>query len=270
MTALVHHFTFEFKTGLRNTTLLLMNYMFPLGFYAMMGLVMTQINPPFAETMIPAMVIFATLSSALLGLPGPLVEAREAGIFRSYKVNGVPALAILLMPALTTVFHVLIVAAIIALTGAPLFGGATPTRWIPFTLITLLMALSSAGLGALIGVIANDSRAVVLLSQAVYLPSMLLGGLMVPLDILPASVQPFSLLLPASHAMQAYLGFAYGQTTLMAPIISVLALALSGLLAFGLAIFLFAWDRHNSTRRGSRWLALLALVPYIVTAVALI
>ena len=36
---------------------------------------MTKINPDFAQTMIPAMVIFAVMSSRLLGLPGPLVEA---------------------------------------------------------------------------------------------------------------------------------------------------------------------------------------------------
>jgi ABC-2 type transport system permease protein len=40
MNAFAHHFSFEFKTGLRNPTLMLMNYLFPLGFYAMMGLVM--------------------------------------------------------------------------------------------------------------------------------------------------------------------------------------------------------------------------------------
>jgi ABC-2 type transport system permease protein len=45
MTAFTSHFAFEFKTGLRNPTAMLMNYLFPLGFYAMMGLVMTQINP---------------------------------------------------------------------------------------------------------------------------------------------------------------------------------------------------------------------------------
>ncbi len=64
MTALVNHFAFEFKAGLRNATLLMMNYLFPLGFYVMMGLVMTQINPMFAETMIPAMVIHHRTTTA--------------------------------------------------------------------------------------------------------------------------------------------------------------------------------------------------------------
>ena len=40
MTAFVNHFLFEFRTGIRNKQLLLMNYLFPLGFFLMMGFVM--------------------------------------------------------------------------------------------------------------------------------------------------------------------------------------------------------------------------------------
>jgi ABC-2 type transport system permease protein len=95
MIAFANHFAFEFKTGLRNSTSMLMNYLFPLGFYAMMGAVMTKINPVFGDTMIPAMILVAVMAATLLGLPGPLVESREAGIYRSFKINGVPALSIL-------------------------------------------------------------------------------------------------------------------------------------------------------------------------------
>jgi ABC-2 type transport system permease protein len=267
MTAFLTHFAFEFKTGLRNSNLLLMNYLFPLVFYAMMGLVMTQINPMFTDTMIPAMVIFAMLSSALLGMPGPLVESREAGIYRSYKINGVPATSILLMPALTTVFHVLIVGVIIAVTGAPLFDGVAPSNWLNFAVVTLVTVFTCAGLGALIGVIAQDSRAVVLLSQLIYLPSMLLGGLMMPLDVLPASVRPVSLILPPTHAMQAYLGLAYGAETQVAPGLALVALTVSGVVAFGLAIYLFNWDSRNEARRGHPLMGLLALVPFIAVAI---
>jgi ABC-2 type transport system permease protein len=44
MNAFISHFSFEFRSGIRNKTLLLMNYLFPLGFYFMIGLLMTQIN----------------------------------------------------------------------------------------------------------------------------------------------------------------------------------------------------------------------------------
>ena len=37
-----------------------------------------------------------------------------------------------------------------------------------------------------------------------------------------------------------------------------------GVLAFGLAIYLFSWDSHNATHRDHPLLALLAVAPYVV------
>ncbi len=265
MTAFVQHFTFEFKTGLRNSTLLFMNYLFPLGVYAIMGLVMTQVNPFFTDTLLPAMIIFVILGGTLLGLPSPLVEAREAGIYRSFKINGVPAASIVAIPVLTTTFHALIAAGIVALTAVPVFGGVAPSRWWPIAGVAALTAFTCSALGALIGVVAANTRATTLLSQVIFLPSMLIGGMMMPLSILPESVQRFAGLLPSAHAMQALEGLAYGKfNTVFNPATSVLILLTSGLLAFGLAIYLFNWDSRNQTRRGHPLMALVALVPYLV------
>ena len=85
MKAFKNHFIFEFKTGIRDKNLLLMNYLFPLGFYIMIGFLMANINPDFIDIIIPAMVVITILISTLLGIPEPLVKSREAGIFRSYK-----------------------------------------------------------------------------------------------------------------------------------------------------------------------------------------
>ena len=267
MTAFLNHFAFEFKTGIRNTTLLFMNYLFPLGVYAILGLVMTQVNPIFTDTLLPAMVIFVIMGGTILGLPNPLVEAREAGIYRSYKINGVPAASVVIIPVLTTAFHALIVATIVALTAKPLFAGATPVHWFPMAWITVLVTFTCSAIGALIGVAAADNRAITLLSQIIFLPSMLIGGLMMPLSILPESVQRFAGLLPTAHAMQALEGLAYGRTTTFAPTTSILVLLTSGLLAFGLAIYLFNWDSRNQTRRGHPLMALIALLPYLVALV---
>ncbi len=267
MKAFSQHFAFEFKAGLRNPGLLLMNYLFPLVFFTLMGIVMTQINPLFAGSMVPAMVIFAALASEVLGLPGPIVESREAGIYRSYKINGIPARSILGVPVLTTAFHFLIAAAIITFSGPLLFKGVPPTHWGAYALLTLLVAFSYSAIGALIGVVADNSRTVLLLSQLIFLPSMLLGGLMLPLDLLPSSIRPLSSLLPATHAMQAYQGLAYGRQTVLDPRVSVLVLLTGGILAGGLAVYLFNWDSKNRARRGHPLLALLAVAPYLIGAI---
>ncbi len=258
------HFGFEFKTGLRNATLLMMNYLFPLGFYVLMGLVMTQVNPAFRETMIPALLIFIALASTVLGLPSPLVEQREAGIFRTYKINGVPAPAILLIPALSTSIHAVIASSIMVATAGPLFGAGRPVNWAAFVVISLLTIAAFAGLGALIGVVSANSRATVLWSQLIFLPSMLVGGLMLPLEMLPKMMLPVAALLPPARAMQAFAGLAYGQETVLNPTVSAGVLLATALLAFGLAIYLFDWDRVNRARRGHPLLALLVFLPYVV------
>lgn len=267
MTAFLQHFTFEFKTGFRNSTLLFMNYLFPLGVYAILGLIMTQVNPFFVDTLLPAMVIFVILGGAILGLPSPLIEAREAGIYRSFKINGVPAASIVAIPVLTTMFHALIVAVVVALTAVPVFGGVAPTHWLPFACIAALMAFTCSATGALIGVVSANNQVTTLLSQLIFLPSMLIGGMMMPLNVLPEAVQRVAGLLPTTHAMQALEGAAYGRTTTFAPTTSILILLTSGLLAFGLAIYLFNWDSRNQTRRGHPLMALIALLPYLVTLV---
>lgn len=264
MSAFTNHFLFEFKTGVRNPSAMLMLYLLPLGFYAAMGFIMVEINPGFKELLIPAMIVFAIMSSLILGFPTGVVEAREGGIYRSYKINGIPALSILVIPAISVGFHGLITSAIVAVTAGPLFDGAEPENWLALALITLLIVFTFSTLGMLIGVVSSSSRSVVLWSQLIYLPSILLGGMMIPLDLIPEAFQKFSGLLPSTYAMQAFLGLAYQQETVIEPVVAILVLLTSGILALGLSIFLFNWDSRNETRRGSPLLGLLVLIPYVL------
>ncbi len=264
MTAFINHFAFEFRTGIRDKQLLLMNYLLPLGFYLMMGFVLVDINPTFLETLIPAMAVFAILSATLLGLPDPLVKAREDGIFRSYKVNGVPSGSILAIPAITTMLHLVLVTIIITVSAPLLFDAPVPTNWAYFALTFIVMSFASAGLSVLIGVISSSTRITILWSQLFYIPSMLLGGLMLPTSLLPEAAEKVSQILPSTHAMNAFSGLAMGGDALFDPWGSILVLLLSGVIAFGLAMFMFNWDSRNTSQRGHPVLVALALVPFVV------
>ncbi len=101
------------------------------------------------------------------------------------------------------------------------------------------------------------------LSQLIFIPSMLLAGLMLPLSQLPEVFLAISKALPATHGMIALNGLAMGAAVDIDPWGSVIVLLVGGLVSFGLASFLFSWDSQNTTRRGHPLLALMALVPYI-------
>jgi ABC-type multidrug transport system permease subunit len=87
--------------------------------------------------------------------------------------------------------------------------------------------------------------------------------------MLPDAVQKVAQLLPATQAMNAFNGLAMGKVADFSPWGSIIILFASGILAFGLGVYLFSWDSHNSTRRGHPLLALLVLLPYVVGMIVL-
>jgi ABC-2 type transport system permease protein len=121
----------------------------------------------------------------------------------------------------------------------------------------------------LIGVISSSTRAVVLWSQIIFLPSMLIGGLMLPYRMLPEAFAKAGLMLPSTHAVNIYEGLARNQVTGFSPLWSVLILLTSGIMAVGLANYLFCWDSQNKAGRKHHAFALLALVPYIMAVILL-
>ncbi len=269
MNAFAVHLAYEFRTGVRHFALLLTTYLLPLGYFLMMAAIMPGLNPFFLPIMIPSMVTFAILAATLLGMPDPLVQAREAGIFRSYKINGVPAASILIIPAVTTALHLAIVTAIITIVGGTVFDAPLPQSWGRFLLTFAATTLACGGISVLIGVISTSTRIQVLWSQVIFLPSMILGGLMIPWEALPPVARNIALLLPATHGMNGFKGLAMGQTADFDPWLSIATLVGGGLIGFALAIYLFSWDRHSAKSRGHPALALLVLVPYLVAMVLL-
>ena len=265
MKAFITHFSFEFRTGIRNRQLLLMNYLFPLGFYLMMGFIMTGINPLFLESMVPGMTIFAILASTLLGIPTPLVNGRENGIFRSYKINSVPIFSILIVPALTTMLHLAIVTVLITATGPLLFKAPAPVNWANYIIVFFALTTAMTGLSILIGVISSNARITVLYSQLFFIPSILLAGIMFPYSMLPEVAGKIARLLPATLAMNAFNGLAMGGSADFNAWGSVALLFAGGVTACILAIHLFSWDRRNAKRRGHPAMALLVFLPYVIS-----
>lgn len=115
----------------------------------------------------------------------------------------------------------------------------------------------------------SSARIVVLWSQLIFLPSLLIGGLMIPSSALPGALGKVGLLLPATHVMNVYQGLVQNQTTASNPLLSVIILLAGGVMAFGLALYFFSWDSQNQTQRGHPAMAVVTLLPYLVGAVLL-
>ena len=262
MKALRQHLFFEFRSGWRNRSLLLLYYLFPMAFYVFMGLVMTELAPDFRSFLLPAMVVFAILSAEILGLPNPLVEAREGGVLRSFHIHGISSWSILGVASITSALHSLVVCTLIAFSAPLLFGASTPNSWGAVFVVTVATVLAYAGLGTLIGVISAGPRTTIMWSQLVYMPSFLLGGVMIPSELLPDGLQQIGWLLPSTHAMLAYRTLAYGETMAYHAGYGLLTLLLGACISWLLAGFLFRWDSHRNQPLRYPFLIVGAVLPY--------
>lgn len=242
MKAFILHFYIETKTSIRKKQQMFLNYIFPLGFYLMMGAVMPQLNPLFLADMIPAMITFAVMTSTFLSIPEQIVSGRDSGIFRGYRINGVNSWSLITIPMLSSLLHMSIVSVVIIITAPLLFNAPVPQNILSMLPIGWLTLFSFSGISLLIGVISSSSRVSVMLSQIFFIPSMLIGGLMIPYDILPEKIRIAAVFLPSTHSMNLFKAISFSKPAGISPIISAAVLAGTGAVAVLLARLLFKWD----------------------------
>lgn len=262
------HLSYDLKAGVRDTSHMLMIYLFPIGFFLMIGMFMPRINPEFLDIMAPGMILFAIMSGTLMTIPFTLIASREGGIFRSFRVNGVPATALITIPVIGAVIHMAVATAILTTGSGTIFGALMPVRWAPFVLAFGLTALCFATLAVLIGIVAQSNRNGTLIAQAIYIPSVMLGGLMVPEALLPDGLRAAASLLPATHAMRAFNTLALsGEALTLTTVLPLLVLSASIIVNLILCFALFQWDsRPLPTAR--RMIALTAVLPFALSILA--
>lgn len=239
MKAFLNHLRIQFVMDLRERGTLLTIYIVPLVFYAVMGAVFSSINPEAKHTLAASMAIFAVTMGAVLGMPAPLVKMRETGVLRAYDVSGIPGWAVLLVSAVSALVHLLIVALIIYLSAPVLFGASLPVNALAWFATLAALLFASISIGLLLGIAAKSQASATMFSQVVFLPSLLLGGLMFPASMLPKALMWVGRVYPATHAMQAFTTWAYGLPGDIPPAVSLAVIAAIGVVILGLAVLRF-------------------------------
>lgn len=206
MGGFLHLLHLKTKLGFRSTELLITYYAVPLVFFAVMGAVFTSIMPEARETLIVTMTIFAVTMGALIGTPGSIMEYFTNDVRKSFRSAGIPLGLVVLAAVFSGLVHLSVVCGIIYIAAPLLFDAAVPAHLgrylgglLPFLLSTLL-------LGMLLGLHARSASRLTMYSQVVFLPSMMLSGIMFPSEMLPRPLELAGYVLPATHGMQLLTG----------------------------------------------------------------
>jgi ABC-2 type transport system permease protein len=197
----IRHFLLTIHLNFRNPQAMVYGYLVPILFLFAFGSIFRSDTPLLLPRM-GSLLTITILGGACFGLPTALVAEREQGIWKRYRLLPVPTAWLLLG---TMAARVLLVASSvlvqIALARA-IFGTPLPDRPGAAAAAFGLVTAAFVGVGFLIAALADSVPAVQALGQCLFLPMILIGGVGVPLSVLPVWAQRVAGFLPGRYAVE--------------------------------------------------------------------
>lgn len=205
MNGFLYGVALQWKLDIRSKSLLVTCYIVPLIFFLLMGGIFASVMPEMKDTLIQSMIVMSVSMGAFIGLPPSLIETYGGDIKKVYKANGVPLYSGLVTMLISAFVHLMITCVVIVLLAPILFEAALPTQLPLFFLALAIYIIVSLGIGSVLGLLIKNQAKLTMISQLVFLPSIMLSGIMFPADLLPGFLKNIGYIFPASCGYQLML-----------------------------------------------------------------
>jgi ABC-type transport system involved in cytochrome c biogenesis permease component len=246
MTALLHLTALSLRLNFRNRMAILYGYLFPLIFLVAFWAIYRNDPVPLALH-VGQFLTVTVLGGACFGLPTTIVGERERGVWRRYVLAPVPH-AVFIVSILAARYVLLITAALLQLALGLAFGMPLPLHLFDLWLGFSLVCFAFMALGLVIAMLVDNVPAVQALGQCIFLPMLMIGGVAVQLESLPAWAQHIATFFPGRYAVDVLQASATG-TGLSRVGFDFLALGLIGLAGSIAAAGMFRWDKSFAPRK---------------------
>lgn len=198
MSAFLYGIALQWKLDLRNKGILLTYYIVPLVFFALMGGIFASINPTAKETLIQSMTVFGVTMGAILGAPTPLVELYNSEIKKALKVGGIPLWIPSINNFISAFVHLFIMSLVIFFVAPLAFDAQMPGNSAIYFLSLAIFIISCLAVGTALGLLIESTSKLTMASQFIFLPSIMLAGIMFPVSMLPKVLETIGKILPAT------------------------------------------------------------------------
>lgn len=198
MGAFLYSVGLQWKLDLRNKEIFMTYYVVPLVFFAFMGGMFTSIDPNAYKTLIQSMTIFGVTMGAFLGSPIPLVELYSSEMKKVYIVSGIPLWTSVVTNFISGFIHLMIMSLVIFVIAPIAFDATIPNNLVTYFVSLIIFIFTSLSVGTILGLFVNSVSKLTMVSQIIFLPSIMLSGIMFPNDMLPKVLQHVGKIFPAT------------------------------------------------------------------------
>lgn len=194
------HFRLTLRLNFRSGRAIAYGFLMPVLFLFGFGSVFRSGDPLLLHQMGQILTI-TILGGCCMGMPTALVAERERGLWRRYQLLPVSSRALLGNVLAVRIVLVAIAVLIQVVLARLIYGTPFPAQPLPFVIGFLFAVFAFLGLGLVITALARDVPAVQALGQCVFLPMILVGGVGVPLAVLPEWARVFAGFMPGRYAV---------------------------------------------------------------------
>lgn len=225
MGAFLYGIYLQWKLDIRSKTLLITCYIVPLLFFAIMGGIFTSVLPEARYTLIQSMTVFGVTMGALIGLPPSLVEIYSSDIKKVYKANGVPLYLGLVLTNISAYIHLFIMSIILYIAAPLAFNAEMPENPVLYFASLAIFIAVSLSIASIIGLAVKDQAKTSMVSIIIFLPSIMLSGIMFPIELLPKAFEIVGKIFPASWGYRVMADSTFQLENLL-PLVAILILAI--------------------------------------------
>jgi ABC-2 type transport system permease protein len=254
LNGLLRHFSLTFYLNFRNPQAIVYGYLVPVVFLLAFGGIFRGDDPPLLARMGQILTI-TILGGACFGLPTSLVAEREQGLWRRYRLLPISTAWLVFSSMLA---RILIVASSVLVQIAmarAIFGTPFPIHPGAAALTFFVVIGAFLGIGFLIAALADSVTAVQALGQCIFLPMIMIGGVGVPLSVVPLWAQRIAGFMPGRYAVELLQPCFTAQSAFHDSGFRCGALALIGVAAGVSGVKLFRWEQGRSRHEARWWIA---------------
>lgn len=205
MNAFLYAVALQWKLDIRSKALLITCYIVPLIFFALMGGIFSSIAPEMRHTLIQSMTVMGVSMGAFIGLPPSLAETYGSDIKKVYTANGVPIYLGLISMFISAFTHLLIMCVIILLIAPIAFDATLPINLSSYFAALAIFIAVSLSIGCVLGLAVKNQAKLTMIAQLIFLPSIMLSGIMFPIDLLPNALNILGKIFPGFWGYQLML-----------------------------------------------------------------
>lgn len=185
--------------------------------------IFTSLMPEAKQTLIQSMTVMGVSMRTFIGVPPSMVEIYGSDIKKMYIANKIPICFGVITLVVSAFIHLMIMSIIIFVLAPIVFHATMPSN-IPLYFLTLaLFIIVSPAISCVLGLAVKNQVKLTMYSQVVFLPSIMLSGIIFSAELLPNFLENMEKLFPSTLVIQKNIDVSTFFPLIIILIISILA-----------------------------------------------